>query len=70
MARVWYTGTLIKGEAGGAIAPPHFGRIEGAAGRGGAPHYYLPPQFEEAIKVPVKTSVHFYFAHPLGSITL
>ena len=37
-----------------AIAPPLFGRTEGAAGGGGAPHYYLPPQFEEAIKAPAK----------------
>ena len=32
------------GRAGGAHAPPDFGRSEGAAGSGGAPHYYVPPQ--------------------------
>jgi hypothetical protein len=31
---------LNKGGAGGAIALPYFGRIEGAA----VPHYYLPTQ--------------------------
>jgi hypothetical protein len=40
---------VTGGGAGGAIAPPHFIRIEGAAGNGGVPpwlpHYYLPPQF-------------------------
>ena len=34
---------------GGAIGPPHFGRLEGAAGRAAL---LLAPQFEEAIKVP------------------
>ena len=31
---------VSKGEGG----PPDFGRSEGAAGSGGAPHYYTPPQ--------------------------
>ena len=29
---------VSKEGAGGAIAPPRFGRIEGAAGSGAAPH--------------------------------
>ena len=40
---------VSKGGAGGAIAPPLFGTIEGAAGDGATPHYYLyyylPPYF-------------------------
>ena len=31
-------------QRGGAHAPPDLGRSEGAAGSGGAPHYYVPPQ--------------------------
>ena len=35
-----------KGEGGRGerASPPDFGRSEGAAGSGGAPHYYVPPQ--------------------------
>ena len=44
---------VSKGGAGGAIAPPLFGRIEGAAGSGAAPHYYLqyflPPHFKKLL---------------------
>ena len=38
-----------KGEAGGA---PDFGRSEGAAGSGGAPHYYVPPQIFRLLHMP------------------
>ena len=56
--------TLIRGVseggAGGAIAPPLFGRIEGAAGGGATPHYYvyyyLPPHFYEATYAPAHTN--------------
>ena len=51
-----FTG-VSKGGARGAIAPPLFGRIEGAAGGGATPHYYvyyyLPPHFYEATYAPV-----------------
>ena len=44
---------VSKGGAGEAIAPPLFGRIEGAAGDGATPHYYLyyylPPHFEKLL---------------------
>ena len=44
---------VSKGGAGGAIAPPLFGRIEGAAGGGATPHYYLyyylPPHFKKLL---------------------
>ena len=44
---------VSKGGAGVAIAPPLFGRIEGAAGSGAAPHYYLqyflPPHFKKLL---------------------
>ena len=47
---------VSEGGAGGAIAPPLFGRIEGAAGSGATPHYYLyyylPPHFYEATYAP------------------
>ena len=33
-----------KGGGRGGTTPPDFGRSEGAAGSGGAPHYYVPPQ--------------------------
>ena len=32
---------VSEGGAGGAIAPPLFGRIEGAAASGATAHYYL-----------------------------
>ena len=35
---------MPKGEAGGAYAPPDFGRSEGATGSSVAPHYCTPPQ--------------------------
>ena len=35
---------VVPGCAGCAMAHPDFGRSEGAAGSGGAPHYYVPPQ--------------------------
>ena len=44
---------VSKGGAGGAIAPPLFGKIEGAAGGGATPHYYLyyylPPHFKKLL---------------------
>ena len=43
---------VSKGGAGGAIAPPLFGTIEGAAGDGATPHYYLyylPPNFKKLL---------------------
>ena len=44
---------VSKGGAGEAIAPPLFGRIEGAAGDGATPHYYLyyylPPHFKKLL---------------------
>ena len=44
---------VSKGGAGEAIAPPLFGRIEGAAGSGAGPHYYLqyflPPHFKKLL---------------------
>jgi len=43
---------LNKGGARGAIAPPHFGRIEGAAGQRRRAALLLGGQFEEAIKAP------------------
>jgi hypothetical protein len=43
---------LKKGGAGGAIAPPHFDRIEGAAGQRRRAALLLAPQFEEALKAP------------------
>ena len=43
----WQLASLTNRQAcakgGGAHAPPDFGRSEGAAGSGGAPHYYVPP---------------------------
>ena len=49
---------VSEGGAGGAIAPPLFGRIEGAAGGGATPHYYvyyyLPPHFYEATYAPAR----------------
>ena len=48
-----YRGVSKGGAGGGAIAPPLFGRIEGAAGGGAAPHYYLyyylPPHFKKLL---------------------
>ena len=44
---------VSKGGARGAIAPPLFARIEGAAGSGATPHYYLyyylPPHFKKLL---------------------
>ena len=44
------------GGAGGSIAPPLLGRIEGDAGNGAKPqyylYYYLPPHFLEATYAP------------------
>jgi hypothetical protein len=50
--KVSVTEALVKGGgAGGAIAPPLFGRIELAAGDASTPHYYLyyylPPHFKK-----------------------
>ena len=53
---------VSKGGAGGAIAPPLFGKIEGAAGGGATPHYYLyyylPPHFKKLL-TPL-LFIHFY----------
>ena len=42
------------GGAGGARAPPDFGRSEGAAGSGGAPPYFVPPQILRLWHTPAK----------------
>ena len=48
---------------GGPIAPPLFGRIEGAASSGATLHYYLhyylPPHFYEATYAPGERSEQF-----------
>ena len=41
----FYTRHVERGGGRGGSCPPDFGRSEGAAGSGGAPHYYVPPRF-------------------------
>ena len=45
LVRTVYISDAGTGGAGGAVAPPMFGRIERGGGSGGVPHYYLPPQY-------------------------
>ena len=46
-----------RGGAGWAHAPPDFDRSEGAAGSGGAPHYYVPPQIFRLWTMPAKSTL-------------
>ena len=55
---------VSKEGAGGAHAPPDFGRSEGAAGSGGAPHYYVPPQIFRLWTMPGHSySVNHIYSH-------
>ena len=55
-----------RGGAGGAHAPPDFGISEGAAGSGGAPHYYVPPQIFRLWTMPEDIVKQFYHCQVLS----
>ena len=63
---------VSKGGAGGAIAPPLFGTIEGAAGAGATPHYYLyyylPPHFKKLL-TPLQSIYYVIIRRKEGSKT-
>ena len=63
-------GVSKGGGAGGAIAPPLFGTIEGAAGDGATPHYYLyyylPPHFKKLL-TPLITYLYFCYSSRYSS---
>ena len=60
------------GDRGGALSPPDFGRSEGVAGSGGAPHYFMPPQIFRLWHMPalhLKIRTLLYYATALLLIT-
>ena len=59
------------GVRGGRGPPPQILADQKAPpGSGGAPHYYLPHQFEEAIKAPVVPYVQSLAGHAVVTIRL